>query len=114
MRDLRRFKSDVDSKSRPAVWLRLAGAKLWAWVKNWANDWAAAAAYDDLSRLSDTELKHRSLTRDILSRDLNEGRDRAVRQLGSPPRASVIYSGPLPSCGRRELHLGRRLDLRPL
>lgn len=40
------------------------------WVKNCADRYAAAAAYEELSRLSDTELRHRSLSRDILARDL--------------------------------------------
>ena len=47
-----------------------------AWVRNCADRYAAAAAYDDLSRLSDMELKHRELSRDILARDLIQGRDR--------------------------------------
>ena len=53
----------------PAAWLTVC-ALLYAWAKNWADHWAAAAAYDDLSRLSDAELKHRALSRDILARDL--------------------------------------------
>ena len=57
--------------STPAAWLALVGATLSAWAKNWADHWAAAAAYDDLSRLSDTQLKHRGLSRDILARDLS-------------------------------------------
>jgi hypothetical protein len=56
---------------RPAAWLASIGATLSAWAKNWADHWAAAAAYDDLSRLSDTQLKHRGLSRDMLTRDLD-------------------------------------------
>ena len=41
-----------------------------SWVNNCADRWAAAAAYEELSRLSDAELRHRSLSRDILARDL--------------------------------------------
>jgi hypothetical protein len=40
-------------------------------LRTWADHWAAAAAYEDLSRLSDTQLKHRGLSRDVLARDLN-------------------------------------------
>jgi len=43
---------------------------LGTWVKNCADRYAAAAVYEELSRLSDAELRHRSLTRDILARDL--------------------------------------------
>jgi hypothetical protein len=42
------------------------------WLKGCAEAYAAAAAYEDLSRLSDTELQHRGLSRDVLARDLNE------------------------------------------
>jgi hypothetical protein len=54
----------------PAAWLTSVGATLFAWAKNWADHWSAAAADDDLSRLSDAELKHCGLSRDILARDL--------------------------------------------
>ena len=42
------------------------------WLKDCADNYAAAIAYENLSRLSDTELKHRGLSRDVLSRDLNK------------------------------------------
>ena len=41
------------------------------WLRTCAEHYAAAAAYDDLSRLSDTQLQHRGLSRDILARDLS-------------------------------------------
>jgi hypothetical protein len=44
--------------------------RLATWVKDCADRYAAATAYEELSRLSDAELRHRSLTRDILARDL--------------------------------------------
>ena len=59
---------------KSAAWLPLVGAKLSTWLKSWADHWVAAAAYDDLSRLSDGELKHRSLSRDILARDIGAWR----------------------------------------
>ena len=40
------------------------------WLRDCAEAYAAAAAYEDLSRLSDRELAHRGLTRDVLARDL--------------------------------------------
>jgi hypothetical protein len=45
-------------------------ARVTAWVKSCADRYAAAAAYEELSRLSDAQLKHRGLSRDILARDL--------------------------------------------
>jgi hypothetical protein len=45
-------------------------ARIAAWVKSCADHYAAAAVYEELSRLSDAELKHRGLRRDILARDL--------------------------------------------
>lgn len=55
-------------------WFRLA---IWlaAWVRTCADHYAAAAAYDDLSRLSDRQLTHRGLSRDILARDLRDWHD---------------------------------------
>jgi len=41
-----------------------------AWVKSCADYYAAATAYERLSRLSDAELKRLGLSRDILARDL--------------------------------------------
>ena len=58
------------------AWLASARARLVALLKRCADYCAAAAAYDDLSRLSDGELKHRGLSRDVLVRDLSAWRDR--------------------------------------
>lgn len=52
-----------------SAWRRLC-QRLATWVKDGTDRYAAAAAYEELSRLSDSELRHRSLTRDILARDL--------------------------------------------
>jgi hypothetical protein len=46
--------------------------RLVGWLKARADDYAAAAAYENLSRLSDAELRHRSLSRDVLARDLGK------------------------------------------
>lgn len=51
--------------------LRLLLAGLLTWVKTCADRYAAAACYEQLSRLSDVELKHRGLSRDVLARDLS-------------------------------------------
>ena len=61
--------------SRPSAparpWFRWLAAGLARWLQDCADRYAAAAAYEDLSRLSDAELKHRGLSRDILARDLS-------------------------------------------
>jgi hypothetical protein len=44
--------------------------KLVEWLKGCAEAYAAAAAYENLSRLSDGELRRRGLSRDVLARDL--------------------------------------------
>jgi len=62
--------------SRGPSWLRLMATHLAVWAKTCADSYAAAAIYDDLSRLSDTQLKHRGLSRDILVRDLTGWRER--------------------------------------
>jgi len=51
-------------------WLGSMHTKLVAWITTCADHYAAAAAYEELSRLSDTQLRHRGLSRDILARDL--------------------------------------------
>ena len=56
-------------------WLASMRASFAALIKSCADHYAAAAAYDDLSRLSDTQLKHRGLSRDRLARDLSEWHD---------------------------------------
>jgi hypothetical protein len=68
--------SGAGAPPRPS-WLGLLGARLASWVKTCADHYAAAAAYEDLSRLSDTQLKHRGLSRDILARDLSGWRGQA-------------------------------------
>jgi len=49
-----------------AVWR----ASLAVWLNRCADQWEAAAAYEELSRLSDAQLEHRGLRRDTLARDL--------------------------------------------
>jgi hypothetical protein len=46
--------------------------RLVQWLKGCADAYATAAAYENLSRLSDAELRHRSLSRDVLARDLSK------------------------------------------
>jgi len=58
------------------AWRLLLWARLAQWATTCVDHYAAAAAYEELSRLSDLELKHRGLTRDILIRDLNGWRHR--------------------------------------
>jgi len=52
-----------------SAWRKLC-QRLATWVKNFADRYSAAAAYEVLSNLSDAELRHLSLSRDILARDL--------------------------------------------
>jgi hypothetical protein len=57
------------SESARPLWPGLL-ARLTAWARGCADSYAAAAAYEQLSRLSDAELRRRELSRDILARDL--------------------------------------------
>jgi hypothetical protein len=52
-------------------------AKMAAWLSICAEYHAAAAQYEELSRLSDAELNRRGLSRDTLARDICESADRA-------------------------------------
>jgi len=50
------------------------------WLTRCAENYAAAAAYDELSRLSDRELNRRALSRDILARDLTPRREDTTKK----------------------------------
>ena len=50
--------------------LKLLRMRLVAWLKKCADDYSDAVVYENLSRLSDAELKHRELSRDMLARDV--------------------------------------------
>jgi hypothetical protein len=50
-----------------------------AWMQSCADYWAAAALYDSLRGLSDTELRRRGLSRDTLARDICQSCDRTSR-----------------------------------
>ena len=62
------FAEATSSATEPARYWLLA--KLATWLKDCADHYAAAVAYEELSRLSDTQLRHRGLSRDILARNV--------------------------------------------
>src|SRR5262245_31469309 len=66
--------TELQTQSIPTMPVRsrlsLLGANLIKWLRGCAEAYAAAAAYENLSRLSDRELQRQSLTRDVLARDL--------------------------------------------
>ena len=49
-------------------WLKSAAKWIAVWIEAHADAWAAAAMYDQLRRLSDTELRRRGLSRDTIAR----------------------------------------------
>jgi len=60
-----------DSAARPrSSRLKRLRIRLLAWLKRCADDYSDAIVYENLSRLSDAELKHRDLSRDIIARDV--------------------------------------------
>jgi hypothetical protein len=50
------------------------------WVNSCADYYAAAAMYDQLSKLSNSELHKRGLSRDTLARDLCQSCDRTANR----------------------------------
>ena len=60
-------------------WARGRFAKMTAWFATCAGYHAAAGVYEELSRLSDAELKRRGLSRDTLARDVCESSERDAR-----------------------------------
>src|SRR5262245_44998418 len=69
-------------------WFRSACGRVGEWRKTFSHYSAAAAAYEVLSDLSDTQLKHRELGRDILARDLRGPRRGENRNERTAPPAS--------------------------
>ena len=60
------------SSDQLIVWAKQACAKIGAWARACADNYAAAGLYGQLSGFSDTELKHRGLSRDTLARDVTD------------------------------------------
>lgn len=64
--------------AKPSLITHLGAFKAYlaAWLATCADYYAAAALYDQLSRLSDAELQRRGLSRDTLARDITRACDR--------------------------------------
>jgi hypothetical protein len=60
----------VESVRRALAWVRELRRSLAAWAATCAAYYAAAARYQDLSRLANAELRRRGLTRGTLARDV--------------------------------------------
>jgi hypothetical protein len=54
----------------PSNWIKLAGLRIVTWATTCADYYAAAAMYEQLSRLSNAELERRGLNRSTLARDV--------------------------------------------
>src|SRR5262245_34840942 len=57
-------------------WLRCVGRRIVTWADTCADHYAAAAIYEQLSALSDAELRRRGISRATLARDVRAGCDR--------------------------------------
>src|SRR5262249_11966043 len=57
-------------------WLRCVGRRTVMWADTCADYYAAAARYEQLSALSDAELRRRGLSRATLARDVRAACDR--------------------------------------
>ena len=68
------------SKSLPASasFLISIAQRIAAYASACADYWSAATVYEDLRRLSDTELRRRGLSRDTLGRDVFAACDRGM------------------------------------
>jgi hypothetical protein len=66
-----------DSTVTLSDWIRCVGWRIMTWVGTCADHYAAAAIYEQLSALSDTELMRRGLSRSTLARDVLAACDRA-------------------------------------
>ena len=59
-------------------WIRCVARRIVAWADTCADYYAAAAMYEQLSRLSDAELARRGLSRATLARDVRAACDREL------------------------------------
>jgi hypothetical protein len=59
--------------------IRQVGTRIGTWATTCADYYAAAAMYEQLSRLSNAELHKRGLSRDTLARDVCHSRDQTAR-----------------------------------
>jgi hypothetical protein len=61
-----------------AKWFKSLGRRIVIWARDFADHWAAAAMYDQLSGLSDAQLARRGLSLGTLTHDVREavGNDR--------------------------------------
>ena len=73
------FAQHQASRGQVSRWARGTLAKMGAWLATCADYHAAAGMYEELSRLSDAELKRRGLSRDTLARDVCESADQAAK-----------------------------------
>jgi hypothetical protein len=78
------FPTDTAPSSGAAAWLSnwigLAGPRIATWATTCADYYAAAAMYEQLSRLSNAELERRGLNRATLARDVGDTCDRTNTQ----------------------------------
>jgi hypothetical protein len=72
------FSRDASARGQLSSRIRQRFARIAAWMAICAEYHAAAANYEELSRLSDAELSRRGLARDTLARDLCESADRSA------------------------------------
>jgi hypothetical protein len=80
----RTLPAEAMAGSAPEFGLRRRIASLCVRITTWmearADRYAAAAIYDQLSRLSDAELQRRGLSRETLVHDIGEASDAATRR----------------------------------
>jgi hypothetical protein len=83
------------SSARPrSSWLTLLRKRFLAWLKKYADDYSDAIVHENLSRLSDTELKYRDLSQDSIALDVGRwGRTGIQPPFSSYSRPSETLSG---------------------
>jgi hypothetical protein len=74
-------RADSLNVAKPPLAARIAALKAYVvmCLEIWADKYAAAAAYEGLSGMSDAQLHRRGLSRDTLARDIAEACDRRAQ-----------------------------------
>ena len=70
----------IETAASPSSSIKSLAQHVTMWVNTCADYYAAAAMYEQLSRLSNAELHKRGLSRDTLARDLCQSCDRTANR----------------------------------
>src|SRR5262245_39453699 len=82
-----------DGRQNVGAWLKSTTKVIGAWIDACADAWAAAALYDELRKLSDSELRRRGLSRASFAQDVTDSCRRTRRSIARTSGRRPASSG---------------------